>query len=1335
MKNFKSFRDASIRVVDGFNAIVGPNGSGKCVRGDSKVLLADGRWLEIRGLVEEQFAKYGSGALEDGNVLAANPEGINVFSLNPETVKVESRTVQAFVRRSSPAELYEIRLRSGRKIVSTGYHPLIVLFDGKLRDLRADELEPGMLAAALNLQNIDEIEATLEITETKAGNQSFQKVAQKHRSLQVFWDEIVSVTKLSGEEWVYDLCVEGTHNFLAEGIFVHNTNIVDAVLFALGESRIRALRAKKTQDLIYKDSKVAEVSMRLAGGKNGEKAVVSRAIRRDGKVRYSLNGKHSHRYVIEDFLRAHGISTYNIIQQGEVQRIVEMNSKERRGLIDNIANVTEYEEKKREALAKLDEVEAKLRSDTVLLNEREGLLEALKKDKADAERYLQLSKEAEALKATLLYLDVKAQETEFSNLINALVDLKGKNEKLLEQAAELQKQIDAKQAEKDEINRKISERSEGRQIVLEKELEELKAEIARCSALAEEKRKEAERLEEKARSLLLEKTKAGDEVKGAKERMAAVREDAETASRLLKEEQAKLDGLTKESGKFSDDFFANKKLYEDLQAQMLAAKERLAALQAEAGKIEEVSRLKHNELGRLTKGEAVDYGERKANAEKEKESLGELLKSSQKSLDQLFAKEKELNAELAEADKQLMQAKMKSVEIATRLQNLKEFEVGAGVQYVLSQQEKTDGIRGTVESLCTYEAKNAVPLQVAVGGRFSYVVVDSLKTAEKLIGQLKARKLGRVSFIPLDKIRPYEFTKQDIEYSQQSGSQGFILHLLQYDKTYEDVFKFVCGNTLLVSSLAAGEKLVGKIRFVTEDGELSEASGLVTGGSFSARVNIKKEKETLEQYEKMAAAARAQKEELLKQIYDVQEKMSAERRRKAELEVKIKATEIELENYERAQAEVEEKTRNLKGAASQLKKEIEEAAKQAEKVEEEKAGLIRELSDLNIGALDAKAKIDVEKEKNFGVLLKEQEKRVMDLKLKMSDYSNQLDALQTQLSSYERELKNAEKAEKELGEEASRNEKTVKECKATAEKDERLVKEKTAELKSISTAMRDLFDAREAIEKQVYQIATRKGKVEFEREKISGELQKQEVAKAVAETNLANLKAEYAKYEKTELLEERDKPQLTFMLKRAEEELAALGTVNLKAVEEYEIRARDFEAQKLKVQQLANEKQAVIVMINEIEGRKIATFMETFNGVNAYFQKLFTQIFNGKGTLFLENEQNPFEGGLTIKVELENKTVKYLELMSGGEKSLIALLFLFAIQSYSPSTIYILDEADAALDQENSRKLVELLKQLSKGSQFLVVTHNQTVYKEAGCLIGVAMTKQGSQLVEVKLNE
>ncbi|MFH1200331.1 MAG: AAA family ATPase [Candidatus Micrarchaeota archaeon] len=1115
------------------------------------------------------------------------------------------------------------------------------------------------------------------------------------------------------------------------------SNISDSIMFAMGEGRLRALRAKKTADLIYKDAKVAEVRMHLAGGtiKGSEKAVISRAIRRDGKVRYSLNGKHCHRYAIEDFLRANAISTYNIIQQGEVQRIVEMSSKERRTLVDNIANVTEYEDKKREALSKLDDVEAKLRSDSVLLGERGGMLEELKKDKADAERHIELSKHAESVRATLLYQDVKAIEVEFTNLINSLLDLNNKNGALVEQINAYAAQIDRKQAEKDQVNQLISQRSEGKQIVLEKELDELKAEIARASATIDEKKAEAERQLERIKTLSAERTKASDEVRGVKSRMVAVSNEVESANRLLKEEQGRLDAIMKESSRFSEDFFSNKKLYDDLQSQMLAAKEKLTALQGEAAQTQEVSRLKADELARLGSGKATDYSERSANAKKEKESFAELIKACEKSLASLFGEEKKLNIELAENDKDLTNAKIKSVEISTRLSNLREFELGTGVQFVLGQKDKDDEIYGTIEQLCTYEPKHAIPIQVALGASMSNVVVESYKTAERMIAQLKSKRLGRVSFIPLDKIKAFEFSKSDIELSQSPGSQGFVLHLLQFDKTFEKAFRYACGSTLLVSSMSAGEKLSGKIRFVTGEGEISESSGKVTGGSFSARVNVKKEKELLDQYDALVATARARKEELLSQIYSVQEKMSSERRRKAELEVKSKAIELELENYARIQGEADEKAKDLKGAAATLKSEIAAAAKHVAKIEEEKAQIIRSLSDINIAALEAKAKIDVEKEKNFGVALKEREKRVMDLKIQASDFSNQLSALQTELNAYERELKNAQKSIEDSNAELARAGEARKQCKAAIEADKKLVEAKTAELKSISAAMRDLIEKREAIEKEVYAIATRKGKVEFEREKISSELQKSEVSKAVAEANLSNLKAEFAKYESVARLDETDKPKLAFLLRQCEDELLSLGTVNLKAVEEYDIRAKDFEAQKVKVAQLANEKQAVIAMISEIETRKIAAFMETFNGVNQYFQKLFSQIFNGTGSLFLENEKNPFEGGLTMKVQLENKTVKYLELMSGGEKSLIALIFIFSIQSYSPSTLYILDEADAALDQENSRKLAELLKKLSKGSQFLVVTHNQTVYRAADCLMGVAMAKAGSQLVEVKLNE
>lgn len=1112
------------------------------------------------------------------------------------------------------------------------------------------------------------------------------------------------------------------------------SNIVDAILFALGESRIRALRAKKTPDLIHTHSKIAEVNLILSDGK-GEKVGLSRAIRNDGKIRYRMNGRHVHKYVIEDFLRSQGISTYNIIQQGQVQQIVEMGSKDRRTLIDNIANVLEYEEKKREALSELDKVEERLKEASVIMGEREGLLEQLRKDKADADRYLLLKGELDSLRATLISIDLKALEIEFENAINSMVDLNSKNERIVGEISKIDAQVALLQAKKDEVHRKISERSEGKQLVLEKEIELLRGEIERNRGLIEEKRAQIKKNDEKIQSMQLEKMRAHDEVIGTGRKIEELKAETKSLSEIMEGEQKRLDSVVKESSKFSDDFFKSKKEYDDAQSQMLKIKEELNAIQAESGALVEVMHLKDGEMKRLKQGGKEDYSEKRKTAVEGKKKLQTELTEISKSLDSLFNNEKALNKQISEAEKELLNAKIKSTEITTRLQHSKEAEISRGVQFVLEQKDKIEGIRGTVEDLIEYDPKYSLPVQVAIGGRLNYVVVDGVKTAEKLIDALKVRRLGRVSFIPLDKIRPYELSKDDLSLENEKGSLGFLINLMKYDKQYQKAMKYVLGNTLLTKSLAESGGLISKARLVTMEGELVEQAGLVTGGSFTERVNFQKMKEQLEAFEKQVQLHKANKEALLGELYSSQEQMASQRKKKSELEVKIRALELEMQNYDKLESDFLEKTKNVRDAIAALQKEIDSAQKQIDKYDEEKSGMVRKLSELNILSLDLKSKIDVEKEKNFGIVLKEREKRLADLKFQMSDYQNRLDALSTQHATYEREWKSIEKAESELKEEAKVAKSEIARSEQLIKENTRLSAEKNEELRKVSGALKDLLDERDALEKQVYKLSTDKGKWEFEREKIAGDKQKKEVGRAVSETNLMNLKTEFSKFEGVALLKITDKAELMYKIKAGEEELISIGTVNMKAIDEYDIRAKDLDEQKLKVQQLANEKTAIMDMIKAIEGKKISTFMACFHAVNQNFINLFSQIFKGKGTLFLENEANPFEGGLTIKAQLENKEVKYLELMSGGEKSLIAILFLFAIQSYNPSSLYILDEADAALDLENSRKLALLVKEISHNSQILCVTHNQMTYKTSDCLIGVSMIKGASQLVEVELAE
>jgi len=1119
------------------------------------------------------------------------------------------------------------------------------------------------------------------------------------------------------------------------------SNSIDALLFAFGENSLRSMRVKKIADLIFHTSPVAEVTLVLDDGK-GVKHEIRRAVRRDGKVKYVLDGKRAKKYAVMEFLAQHALSTQNIIKQGEVQRIVEMNPKDRRTLIDVVANVSEYEQKKQEAYRELETVQERLREASAILNEREGYLQGLLKEKEDAEKYLQLKKQLDSLKASLLLVDINVFEKEFESAVAAMLDAQNKVDAAKKTIAEIEKSIAAKQGEKEQVHAYIMQRSEGKQLVLEREVQELHTGIEKAKTLAEEKKAQIQKNEERLQQLKLESMRAGDEVTGAEKQMKEAREEVTSVQKIYDDEKARYDHMLKDSNAFSQQFHDARKAYDNASTEMQACKDQLNALQAQVSVWRETMKMKQDELDRVKSGDFIDYsGKKEELSQRRKEAQKELDKALGAS-DALFAEEKRLNDDLKRQEQHVLQAKEKIYEISSRLKHGKEFEVSRSLEAVLALQQKEKGIHGTLEQLCSYESKYAVPVQVALGPRANYVVVDSFRTASKAIDYLKQNKLGRVSFIPLDKIRGQETGGEDEEFKKKAGANalGFLIDFVEYDEKYAKAFQYAFGNTVLMKALAPAEQLVGKIRFVTMEGDLAESSGLLSGGSASEKINALKLKAELDECDKRLKNAEAAHKAVLQELDELHEKVAAGRKAHAQAELKLKAIEIEAKSVEAEEARNAEKQSNVSAFLTKVRKEVKELEKQCAQGDEERSELIKKLSELNIFSLEQKEKIDFEKEKNYGVAVKEKEKHLSDLRIKLSELQNQLAALQTQYDVYEKQFKSLESQRQTAEKEDADARKTIAEADAFIKKSTSDIREKQAELKTISGALKELYDKQEALEKEIAKLGNGKGKTEFEREKFEHEYNQFNVNKVRVETNLANAKAEYAQYEKIEVpnaskLSPADKPELAAKAKQAEEQLNALGAVNLRAVEEYGQRAADFAVQKQRVKQLFDEREAVIGMINEIEGKKINTFMQTFNFVNENFKRLFSQVFHGTGSLYLENKENPFEGGLTIEAKLEGKEVKYLELMSGGEKSLVALMFIFAIQSHNPSSIYILDEADAALDHENSRKLAQLLKQLSAESQFLVVSHNQNVYRDADTLVGVAMTKEGSKLVEVKLNE
>ncbi len=1119
------------------------------------------------------------------------------------------------------------------------------------------------------------------------------------------------------------------------------TNIVDSLLFAFGESHLRSLRVKKIRDLIFQESGVAEVTVALSDGSRVR--TIKRALRKDGKIKYAIDGKRVKKYVLEEFLAQNRIAMHNVIKQGEVQRIVEMNSKDRRQMIDFIAGVSEYEDKKKEALGELQKVQSKVSEERAIIAEKQGYLGELESDKRNAEKFLELDGERKRANATVLYLDVRELQAEFETLVNSTLDLDNKARALGGEIATLEGRISEEQRKKDEVNKLIIERSEGREGELQRNIDQLQNEIDSSRALIEKNKGDLGGREKALQESGLERQKASDLLSTARKHLAELEEELQAAEKNLSEKQAECNALVSRSDAFSQQFRSARAQMASLEQEILQVREKLTQLQGEVTTAETVLRLKQDELERLQAGRFDDRSEQKELLSKHVRELASELSGLESRLRDLAVDEQRFRQAMDNLDADMLKARDR---ISVADARLKQAGTSRAIDAVEKIRSEIKGVYGTLQQLVDYDPQYSMPVSVALGPRMHFAVVDSVKTAGKAIDLLKKNNWGRLSFIPLDKIRGSSLSSDEKKLAEKKGAVDFLVNLLEYDPPYEKAVRFACGNTLVMNDFASAENLAGEVRLVTMDGELFEQSGLVTGGKTREEINAFAEAKELKKWEDKLEGIKAEKDAYAQKLSDARGQLAESRKRQAELEVEKTKAGLELKNILEQEAALGEKQKNVNQAASRLKGEIKELRDSIDGKSTERNSLVRRISDLNTAYLSAKEKVDAEQEQQFGNLVREKEKRVSDLRVTVADYSSQCSAKKTEVSSFEKQLEVWERRARELGGESRRLREEIDDADGRIRNANAEMRKKAEEQKRISSAMKDLIAKRALFEDAIQKLGEMKGKLQVELEvRVKPEKDKVSYKRAGVEARLTELKAQYAAFSEVELLQEAlqgggasgpVKASLIVRGRELEQEITALGPINMRAIAVFEEKTREFNQHRERLGQLENERLAVLALITEIEGRKKETFMNSFNMVNENYSRLFRQIFTGEGGLLLENADNPFEGGLTMQIKLADKDVKYLELMSGGEKSLLALIFLFALQGVSPSSIYILDEADAALDEENSAKLAQLLKALSATTQFIVVTHNEGVYRNADCLVGVAMAgREGSKLVEVKLSE
>ncbi len=1166
----------------------------------------------------------------------------------------------------------------------------------------------------------------------------------------LLWDEVVSIEEITPKDpWVYDLCVEEHHNFIANNIVVHNSNILDSLCFVLGKSGSKSLRAEKTANLIYnggkskKAAKQGEVHIYFDNTSGvfpvKEKEIkISRIVKASGQSDYKINDETRTRTEITDLLAHARINPdgYNIILQGDIVKLVEMSPNERRTIIEEISGINIYEEKKAKAARELERVDQQLKEAEIVLAERKTYLTELKKERDQALKFRELDEKIKRNKKTINHRKQEEREKKIAELEEKMASEREGINTIQDLIDDLKKQILEKKRQADEVARELEEKGGKEEVQITREVEELKVGVALKKQRQQQLNTELERINKRKQELTTSQ-------KDTKDRIERLQKEIQTAEKKISTREK--DRLTLE--KKVEEFRKKNDLEGAAQIDS-----KIADIDKNAENLqEELGRLREQQQELLRNKDKLEF--RIQTIDEKVNKVLEAQKENKQQLQVLKAKRTELTRVLAELNTALDRGSSIVPEIQTakgklesrrdqlsklRARQLSIQERMAGsvaVKKILEMRAKNKKIYGTVAELGSASSEHGLALEIAAGARARSIVVEDDQTAQECIHYLKSHQLGVATFLPLNKLSARTIPTE-LRTLKISGVHGLALDLVQYDKRFEKAFQHVLGSTLVVQDVTAARKVgVGKTRMVTLDGDLIESSGAMTGG-YRAR--------------KQGAGAAFQEQELSGKLGEIEKevadyesivsRLTSEqqgldtsiqelRERRHQLEDEVSALEREL-HIDSADIDAsQEDKKKLRVEAQALEKDIDEiimtvSAKNKElgRLKMEKHSLREKITQLRSPQLLAEMNTFDQQRQRIG-------EEIVAIRTEMQGLKNQISSVhQPELENITKILDQHDKENKGFLEEQEQLKKEVKEDEAT-------LKEKEKGVEQFRKQYKALFETRSKLQEEVTKLEEKTIREEEKIRKAEHTLNASSIQMAQLKAELAGLKEEGREYEGIEPFKTKALEDIMAEIKQFERMVQDMGAVNMKALEMYERVETEYNTLVNKKETLSGEREDVLLMINEIDARKRELFMRTFEAIEEQFKSIFASL-SSKGEAFLELEdpEDPFAAGLNIRVRLSGTKFMDIRSLSGGEKTMTALAFLFAIQEHQPASFYVLDEVDAALDKKNSERLARLVREYCDEAQYIIISHNDGVISEADTLFGVSMNEHGeSQVTSLKI--
>jgi chromosome segregation protein len=1144
------------------------------------------------------------------------------------------------------------------------------------------------------------------------------------------------------------------------------SNVSDSIRWVLGEQSAKSLRGAKMEDIIFAGSDTrkpvnfAEVTLTLDNTDRSldmeySEVSVTRRVYRSGDSEYYINNRSCRLKDIMELFMDTGLGkeAYSIIGQGKIEEILSTKSEDRRGIFEEAAGIVKYKTRKREAEKKLDETEQNLVRIHDIVSEINEQIGPLQEQADTARTYKELHRKLVEHEVALYVQQIEAAHAkweEASRRVNELQELLvGQSTEASRQEADLEQarfhvtQIDQSIEELQHLLLTVSEETEK----VEGQREVLRERMRNLTANRQHTMEQMHRITEKQHALESE--------------LAEEQERAQEASRRMAEAQA---SLQEAEGQFFSMVQSLTDDVERLKGDYFEKLNEMANMRNEIRHQQQLVQTTQARMDRQLSGkEQLDQEEERRQSKLS--TLAEQLESIDKTIQETVTRYKALmdgvrdgQARLETAHRELRQWEQKREAAKSRFDLIKEMQsefagFQQGVKEILKARERGfKGIHGAVAELVVVPQQYETALEVALGGALQNVVVENEAAGRAAIAHLKQHNAGRATFLPLDVIRPRSLSADDKrQLAKETGVIGIASELVSFDETYRPIFESMLGNVIVTQSLELANKVARTLgyryRVVTLEGDIVNAGGSMTGGA------LKKNSTNL-------LGRNRQAEELEAQMGEIDQAISGHTTHMDQLAKELRQMEQEQEALRTEGETLRLKEQEVKGLLQQTEAEGRSLGERTKLVEQDIAGYRREMEDAQRKQEELQASLaamDAEEKELASLIAEAEAKRQEQLESKeeMNQKITGLKVLNAQVKQeYQSRVEQTERLLEQKGslqkewEEQNANLAGLDDLERTNESSGSELDQKITELRQDKDRVAGLIQERrneratlfykqEQVEQQVKEIRK-------EVKSLEEKLHQEEVKVNRNEVELDHLLNKLSEeYEMSYDLAREKYPQRGEMseevqiVSRLKKQIAALGTVNLGAIEEYERLSERQQFLSSQEADLNEAKDMLYQVIQEMDAEMSRRFKETFDAIQEQFRDVFVKLFGGgRADLLLSNPDNLLETGIDIVAQPPGKKLQNLALLSGGERALTAMALLFAILRVKPVPFCVLDEVEAALDEANVNRFAEYMHHFSNQTQFICVTHRKGTMESADVLYGITMQEGGvSKLVSVKLED